>query len=120
MSDTTIRPPEQLVPASPESAGSELARIVAEISAERSKPGWASFSLELNDDQRQLRDWVHEFAATVIRPAAHDWDEREETPWPIIQAAAETGLYGLESTVNFFIDPSGLLLPAGQRGVVLG
>ncbi len=111
MSDTSIRPPEQLVPATPSAAAPDLARIVGEISTERSKPGWASFSLDLNDDQRELQQWVHDFAADVIRPAAHEWDEREETPWPIIKQAAEVGLYGLESTVNFFIDPSGVLLP---------
>lgn len=111
MSDTSIKPPEQLVPASPELAASDLAKLVAEVSAERSKPGWASFNLELNDDQREIQSWVHEFAANVVRPAAHEWDEREQTPWPIIQEAAEAGLYGLESTVNFYIDPSGLLLP---------
>jgi alkylation response protein AidB-like acyl-CoA dehydrogenase len=111
VSDTTISPPEQLLPASPASEAPDLARIVAEISTERSKPGWASFSLDLNDDQRQLQAWVHDFAADVVRPAAHEWDEREETPWPIIQEAAANGLYGLESTVSFFIDPSGLLLP---------
>ena len=53
-----------------------------------------SFSLELNDDQLELQKWVHDFSANVIRPAAHDWDEREETPWPIIQEAAKIGLYG--------------------------
>jgi alkylation response protein AidB-like acyl-CoA dehydrogenase len=111
VSDTTIRPPEQLVPASPALAASALAKIVAEISAERFKPGWANFSLDLNDDQREIQAWVHDFAATVVRPAAQEWDEREETPWPIIQQAAEVGLYGLEATVNFFLDPSGLLLP---------
>jgi len=46
-----------------------------------------SFSLELSEDVIQVRDWVHEFAATVVRPAAAEWDEREETPWPIIQEA---------------------------------
>ena len=48
-----------------------------------------AFSLELNDDQRQIQEWVHDFAAGVIRPAAHEWDEREETPWPIIEEAAQ-------------------------------
>ena len=33
-----------------------------------------AFSLELSDDQVQLRDWVHDFAADVIRPAAEEWD----------------------------------------------
>ncbi len=31
-----------------------------------------------------------------MRPAAHEWDEREETPWPIIEEAAKIGLYGFD------------------------
>jgi alkylation response protein AidB-like acyl-CoA dehydrogenase len=111
VSDAAISPPEQLTPASPELAASALATLVAEVSTERSAPGWATFNLELNDDQREIRDWVHDFAASVVRPAAQEWDEREETPWPIVQEAARAGLYSLDSTVNFYIDPSGLLLP---------
>ncbi|MGA0894451.1 MAG: acyl-CoA dehydrogenase family protein, partial [Ilumatobacteraceae bacterium] len=42
----------------------------------------ADFSL--NDDQVQIKDWVHTFAEDVVRPAAHEWDEREEFPWPIV------------------------------------
>jgi len=45
--------------------------------------------------RRNIRDWVHGFAADVVRPAAHEYDEREETPWPIISEAAKIGLYGL-------------------------
>ena len=52
MSDTTIRPAEPLVPAAAPPGAPDLAKLVAEISAERSKPGWANFSLDLNDDQR--------------------------------------------------------------------
>jgi alkylation response protein AidB-like acyl-CoA dehydrogenase len=116
VSDTTVSKtdsivPEQLAPPTPELAASDLAKLVAEISSERSKPGWASFSMELNEDQLELQSWVHDFAANVVRPAAHEWDEREETPWPIIQEAAKAGLYSLDATVNFFIDPSGLLMP---------
>src|SRR4051795_11098878 len=69
------------------------------------------FSLELSDDQRDLRDWVHGFAEKVVRPAAAEWDEREETPWPIIQEAAKIGLYGFESIAQFWADPTGLTLP---------
>ena len=53
----------------------------------------ADFSLELNEDQLQLQKWVHDFAADVVRPAGPEWDEREETPWPIIEEAAKIGLY---------------------------
>ena len=70
-----------------------------------------SFSLRLNQDQKDIRDWVHGFAADVVRPAAHEWDEREETPWPIIQEAAKIGLYGYEGMAQFFSDPTGLGLP---------
>ena len=69
------------------------------------------FSLELSQDQRDIRDWVHGFAADVMRPAAHEWDEREETPWPIIQEAAKIGLYGYEGIAQFFGDQTGLTMP---------
>ena len=68
------------------------------------------FSLALNEDQLQIQKWVHEFAERTIRPAAAEWDEREETPWPIIQEAAKIGLYGWESMAQFFQDPTGLLM----------
>ena len=69
------------------------------------------FSLELSQDQKDIRDWVHGFAENVVRPAAHEWDEREETPWPVIQEAAKIGLYGFEGIAQFFADPSGLQMP---------
>ena len=69
------------------------------------------FSLELTQDQKDIRDWVHGFAADVVRPAAHEWDEKEQTPWPIIEEAAKIGLYGFEGLAQFFADPSGLTLP---------
>jgi len=69
------------------------------------------FSLELSEDQRDIRDWVHGFAENVVRPAGAEWDEREETPWPIIQEASKIGLYGFESIAQFWGDPSGLTLP---------
>ncbi|WP_329321203.1 acyl-CoA dehydrogenase family protein [Streptomyces sp. NBC_01262] len=66
------------------------------------------FSLELNDDQTAVRDWIHGFAADVIRPAAAEWDEREETPWPVIQEAAKIGLYSLDFYAQQYFDPTGL------------
>ena len=47
----------------------------------------AEFSLHLTDDQLQIKDWIHEFAKDVMRPAAQEWDDREEFPWPIVQEA---------------------------------
>ncbi len=71
----------------------------------------AGFSLELSDDQKEIRDWVHGFAERVVRPAAAEWDEREETPWPVIQEAAKIGLYGFEGLAQFYADETGLTLP---------
>ncbi|HEY2791685.1 MAG TPA: acyl-CoA dehydrogenase family protein [Micromonosporaceae bacterium] len=71
----------------------------------------SEFSLDLNDEQRELRDWLHGFAVDVVRPAAAGWDEREETPWPIIQEAAKIGLYGFEFLANVNADPTGLSMP---------
>jgi acyl-CoA dehydrogenase len=69
------------------------------------------FSLELSDDQRDIREWVHGFAEQTVRPAAHEWDEKEEFPWPIVQEAAKIGLYGFEAIAQFWADPSGLTFP---------
>jgi acyl-CoA dehydrogenase len=69
------------------------------------------FTLDLSQDQKDIRDWVHGFAESVVRPAAAEWDEREETPWPVIQEAAKIGLYGFEGIAQFFADPTGLGLP---------
>ncbi|WP_199440497.1 acyl-CoA dehydrogenase family protein [Umezawaea beigongshangensis] len=78
------------------------------------------FSLELNEDQTDLRDWVHGFAEDVIRPAASEWDEREETPWPVIQEAAKIGLYGFEALATWFADPIGLSLPIATEELFWG
>ena len=66
------------------------------------------FSMALNDDQKTLQEWVHGFALNVMRPAAHEWDEREETPWPIIQEAARLGIYGVDFLANAVADKTGL------------
>ena len=92
--------------ASPSAQTEAAARAGYEAAQAESTP----FSLELSDDQRDIRDWVHGFAEQVVRPAAAEWDEREETPWPIIQEAAKIGLYGFEAIDQFWADPSGLTL----------
>ena len=66
------------------------------------------FSMELNEDQITLRDWVHGFAVNEMRPIAAEWDEREETPWPFIQEAAKLGIYGLDFMMNAIADKTGL------------
>src|SRR3954451_14931514 len=72
--------------------------------------GTPQFTLELNQDQQDVRDWGHGFAEQVVRPAAAEWDEREATPWPIIAEAAKIGLYGFEALAQFWSDETGLTL----------
>jgi alkylation response protein AidB-like acyl-CoA dehydrogenase len=71
----------------------------------------APFSLDLSPELTEVRDWVHTFAGQVIRPAAAEWDEREETPWPVIEEAAKIGLYSLDFVAEQSFEPSGLGLP---------
>ena len=66
------------------------------------------FCVQPSDEVIEVRDWVHKFAADVIRPAAAEWDEREETPWPVIQEAAKVGLYSPELFATQAAEPSGL------------
>jgi alkylation response protein AidB-like acyl-CoA dehydrogenase len=78
------------------------------------------FTLDLSDDVREMRDWVHEFAASVIRPAAAEWDEREETPWPILEEAAKIGLYSIEFFAQQWFEPTGLGTPVAFEEIYWG
>jgi acyl-CoA dehydrogenase len=78
------------------------------------------FTLELNQDQKDIREWVHGFAEGVVRPAAAEWDEREETPWPVIQEAAKIGLYSFEAMGQFWSDETGLTLPIANEELFWG
>ncbi len=80
----------------------------------------SEFSLQLSEDVQQVQKWVHDFAENVVRPAAHEWDEREETPWPIIQEAANIGLYSFDFMATSFGDPSGLMLPVALEELFWG
>jgi alkylation response protein AidB-like acyl-CoA dehydrogenase len=80
----------------------------------------AAFSLELSGDLREMRNWVHEFAASVIRPAAAEWDEREETPWPVLEEAAKIGLYSLDFFATQFFEASGLGIPVAFEELFWG
>ncbi len=80
----------------------------------------SEFSLDLSEDQLQIQKWVHDFAETVVRPAAHEWDEREETPWPIIEEAAKVGLYSFDFITQCFFDQAGLLMPISNEELAWG
>src|SRR5262245_47339672 len=80
----------------------------------------ADFSLELSEDVQQVQKWVHDFAEDVIRPVAHEWDEREEFPWPVVEEAAQIGLYGFDFMAQSFSEPSGLMLPVAAEELFWG
>src|SRR6187200_317414 len=78
------------------------------------------FSLSLDEDQLQIQKWVHDFAEGVVRQAAHEWDEREEFPWPIVEEAAQIGLYGVDFLMNAMGDTTGLTLPVAVEEIFWG
>ena len=80
----------------------------------------SEFSLTLTDEQLQIKDWIHEFAKDVMRPAAQEWDDREEFPWPIVQEAAKIGLYGIDFIMNAMSDKSGLTMPVAVEEIFWG
>ena len=78
------------------------------------------FTLDLSEDVREMRDWVHEFAVNVMRPAAAEWDEREETPWPILEEASKIGLYSLDFFAGQWFEPTGLGTPVAFEEIFWG
>ena len=78
------------------------------------------FSMSLSEDQIQIQKWVHDFAEDVIRPAASEWDEREEFPWPVVEEAAQIGLYGVDFILNAMGDPTGLTMPVAIEEIFWG
>src|SRR5262245_44834261 len=98
---------------SPQPQGSSLHMSDAEATN-------AGFTLDLSDDVREMRDWVHEFAQNVMRPAAAEWDEREETPWPVIEEASKVGLYSLDFFGGQWFEPTGLGTPVAFEEIFWG
>lgn len=80
----------------------------------------SGFCPEPSADVLDVRDWVHAFARDVIRPAGAEWDEREETPWPVIQEAAKIGLYSLDFFATQWFEESGLALPVAFEEIFWG
>ncbi|MBS1836577.1 MAG: acyl-CoA dehydrogenase family protein [Actinobacteria bacterium] len=81
----------------------------------------SDFSLELNEDQLQIQKWIHDFAEGVVRPAAEEWDEREEFPWPIVEEAAKIGLYSIDFMAQAMMaDPTGLTMPVAIEEMFWG
>ena len=79
-----------------------------------------TFSAALDEDQLQIQKWVHDFAETTVRPAGSKWDEREEFPYPIVQEAAQIGLYGVDFMMSAMADETGLTLPVAVEELFWG
>jgi alkylation response protein AidB-like acyl-CoA dehydrogenase len=77
-------------------------------------------SFELGQDHLDLREWVHNFAADVVRPAAAEWDEKEEFPWPVVEEAAKAGLYSVDFIVAQATDETGLGFPISMEELFWG
>src|SRR5437764_6411537 len=82
--------------------------------------GEPTFSLQLTDEQKEIRSWLHQFAADVIRPAAAEWDEREEFPWPVVEEAAKIGLYSIDFWATQSFEESGLAIPVTMEELFWG
>ena len=70
-----------------------------------------SFDLTPTGAQHDLARRAHEFAETVVRPVAADYDARQEFPWPVLEEAAERGFYSPLFYRDLIGDPTGLSLP---------
>jgi acyl-CoA dehydrogenase len=71
----------------------------------------SSFTLELTPAHHELVRRAHAFAQDVIRPAAQKYDELQECPWDIVDAAAREGFYNAVFYADLISDPTGLSLP---------
>ncbi|QLL08738.1 acyl-CoA dehydrogenase family protein [Mycobacterium vicinigordonae] len=68
----------------------------------RLKPsGKNYFDLTPDDDQKMIVETVEEFAAEVLRPAAHDADEATHYPDGLIARAAELGITAINIPEDF-------------------
>ena len=63
---------------------------------------------------------MHTFAEDVVRPAAAEWDEREEFPWPVLEEAAKIGLYSLDFFATQHFEETGLGLPVAMEELFWG
>lgn len=59
------------------------------------------FDLTPNDDQQMIVDTVEEFAAELLRPAAHDADEALTYPRELLGKAAELGITAINIPEDF-------------------
>ena len=69
-----------------------------------------SVTLELTPAHHELVRRAHTFEE-VIRPAAAKYDQLQECPWEIVDAASPEGFYSPLFYADMIADPTGLSLP---------
>jgi len=70
-----------------------------------------TFDLTPTAAQHDLARRTHEFAESVIRPVALDYDQKQEFPWPVLEEAAQRGFYSPLFYRDLIGDPTGISLP---------
>ena len=61
----------------------------------------------LSDEQKQLQQLAHDFAANEMRPVAAHYDQTAEFPWPVVRKAFDLGLM----TLNALVAAKTVLIP---------
>jgi acyl-CoA dehydrogenase len=79
-----------------------------------------AFDLTPTAAQHDLARRAHEFAESVIRPVALDYDQRQEFPWPVLEEAAQRGFYSPLFYRDLIGDPTGLALPMFKEELFWG
>ncbi|WP_420107875.1 acyl-CoA dehydrogenase family protein [Mycolicibacter arupensis] len=80
--------------------GKAPARLTAPAGAKGAK-GSDYFDLTPDDDQQMIIDTVEEFAAELLRPAAHDADEALDYPRELLGKATELGITAINIPEEF-------------------
>lgn len=78
-----------------------LTKPPARLSAPARAKGGDYFDLTPDDDQQMIIDTVEEFAAELLRPAAHDADEALDYPRELLGKATELGITAINIPEDF-------------------
>lgn len=78
-----------------------LGKAPARLSAPAGGKNSDYFDLTPDDDQQMIIDTVEEFAAELLRPAAHDADEALDYPRELLGKAAELGITAINIPEDF-------------------
>jgi len=67
----------------------------------------------LTEEQHMIKETAHEIAVKKIKPAAIEYDEKNEFPWDIQKVIAEAGLCGV-----YIGEEHGGMVPEGENGIM--